>query len=659
MRLKILLIFILMICQLFYSFGYSSALEEKNNDIYFMNGSPWPLYRGNPQNTGLSRYDSMNNTGSLKWIHQLNGIYNTRIPVIGPDGTIFIAAQNDSLYAINPNGTLKWKSITNGDIGKSPIIDNNGTIYVYSSNPNHSLLYAFFMNGSIKWTFNVSKIDPLPTIEPNNDILISQVAGEIGEKRKLVSIFPNGSIDWELVFDDYFPELAINTNGTIYIWEYNGNFSSINPNGTINWIKTITPYKIKSFISIDKNDDIYFVTNEGTINNYFPNGTSKWIFNLKNETMYLSNISDLAISSNGMIYVCVNQSLYSINSQGILNWKFQVDEKITSSPTLSNDGIIYFGSNNFLYAIFPNGSLKWKFHALCQIHTAPSIDYYGNIYFSTYCIDDSSNYYLYALGNIKSPPSSPIDLKAISGNGYVYLDWATPSYLSDYGMNIYKIYKGTNSGSEKLLATISANNRFYLDKDVTNSHNYFYYVTAGNINGESMPSNEVQAFPDSRKIDIEKPTIEIESPINNSILKNNKILIRGMASDNIAVIEVKISIDEINWIAVNGTTQWSYNLNLTSGKNQIFVKAIDPSGNEGNANVNIEYKKNVNRIILSARNIGIIIFIIIFSIILAMIVYIYRKREKREFIPGSPKTSDALQSIHVGSSKPKGCIPGF
>ena len=43
--------------------------------------------------------------GTMKWQYKMT--YGTETnPSIGPDGTIFVG--DDMLYAINPDGTLKW-----------------------------------------------------------------------------------------------------------------------------------------------------------------------------------------------------------------------------------------------------------------------------------------------------------------------------------------------------------------------------------------------------------------------------------------------------------------------------------------------------------------------------------------------------------------------
>ena len=37
-------------------------------------------------------------------------------PAVGDDGTIYVGSQDNKLYAINSDGTLKWSYYTGGDV---------------------------------------------------------------------------------------------------------------------------------------------------------------------------------------------------------------------------------------------------------------------------------------------------------------------------------------------------------------------------------------------------------------------------------------------------------------------------------------------------------------------------------------------------------------
>jgi hypothetical protein len=89
-------------------------------------------------------------------------------------------------------------------------------------------------------------------------------------------------------------------------------------------------------------------------------------------------------------------------------------------------------------------------------------------------------------------PGQPT-LSATAGNAQVQLSWTTPN---DGGSAIsnYRIYRGTSSGGETLLATVG-NVNSYTDTSVVNGLTYYYQVSAVNGIGEGSRSNEVSATP--------------------------------------------------------------------------------------------------------------------------------------------------------------------
>lgn len=77
-----------------------------------------------------------------KYSFSKNTKNETRIsssPAIGGDGLIYAGSESGWLYAVQPDGKLKWKYKTGGSINSSPAIDAGGTLYIGSSD---GYLYA-------------------------------------------------------------------------------------------------------------------------------------------------------------------------------------------------------------------------------------------------------------------------------------------------------------------------------------------------------------------------------------------------------------------------------------------------------------------------------------------------------------------------------------
>jgi subtilase family serine protease len=92
-------------------------------------------------------------------------------------------------------------------------------------------------------------------------------------------------------------------------------------------------------------------------------------------------------------------------------------------------------------------------------------------------------------------PSAPQNLLATGGNAVVSLSWQAPASNGGSTISSYNIYRGTSSGGETLLISVSSSTLSYQDTTVTNGVTYYYYVTATNTVGTSPNSNEVSATP--------------------------------------------------------------------------------------------------------------------------------------------------------------------
>ena len=110
--------------------------------------------------------------GTLKWVFETDdGVESS--PAIGPEGTIYVGSYDGCLYAIKDNttyGQLKWKYQTADAIDGSPIVDGDGIIYVGSRDGN---LYSFYPNGTIRWIFEtIEGFESSPTLDGNGYLYI-------------------------------------------------------------------------------------------------------------------------------------------------------------------------------------------------------------------------------------------------------------------------------------------------------------------------------------------------------------------------------------------------------------------------------------------------------------------------------------------------------
>ena len=249
---------------------------------------------------------AFNPDSTVKWTSSVPAY---RALVIGKDGTIY-SCGNEYLYAINPDGSLKWRTTVKIKGNGVPAVAADGTIYIATNiggGGTHPVaLHAFNPDGTSKWSY---------WFEPGK-----------------------GYSGWG--------SPAIGPDGTIYIGSDDYNLHAINPDGSLKW-KFPTGNLVMAAPVVGDDGTIYF----GSVDTKFyavnPDGTKKWEYNAGN-----SITTAAIIDSNGDIifgtssvgkYIC-------LNADGTLKWSLSTFDTL-SAPTIMKDGTILFGNRYDITAI--------------------------------------------------------------------------------------------------------------------------------------------------------------------------------------------------------------------------------------------------------------------------------------------------------------------
>ncbi|MFA5771798.1 MAG: PQQ-binding-like beta-propeller repeat protein [Thermoplasmata archaeon] len=434
----------------------------------------WPMFHHDNKHTGLSEYDTANVTGITKWKFN-TGDLNGDSPVIGSDGTIYLAPESSSdraLYAINPDGTQKWKYVAGNNTGKSPAIASDGTIY-FGCDDNK--LYAIRPDGTLKWTFTGSYPLMSPSIGQDGTIYVSSYY----PGNKLYAINPDGTQKWTYTLDWTYSSPAIGDDGTIYIGTAGNKLYAIKSDGTIKWTFTANNWIITK-PAIGADGTVYAGSKDGNLYAIYPaNGTKKWQFTTGGEVW-----SSPAVDKDGTIYFGSNDDkLYAINPDGTQKWNYATQGDVGSSPVLGKEGTIYFGSmDNKIYALYPNGLLKWSYTTSYFYSSSAAIDKYGNVYIGAY------DGYLYCFGNLNYPVTPTITTTPYTdSDGSYSINWTLSTNAAKYILaeNGATIYNGTG-------VAYSFNNKV----DGT----YVYTVWSWNSNGTSYWSTSVAVIVNNAKL---------------------------------------------------------------------------------------------------------------------------------------------------------------
>ncbi|MEO0095166.1 MAG: PQQ-binding-like beta-propeller repeat protein [candidate division WOR-3 bacterium] len=286
--------------------------------------------------------------GSIKWWTSAGG-YSEVTPVIGPEGTIYISLSYGPgagmIIAINPDGSEKWRIPNINPLGV-PAVSTDGTLYIGID----SSLYAIAPNGTIKWRYRTNGlIYSAPAIGSDGRIHFYSRDGF------LYVLNADSTLKWR--YPIYCSSaLAIGSNNTIYVVSNQCNLHALNPDGSLKW--TYNLYATSNPI-IGFEEIIYIGGSPGNSEYYLyalnPNGTLRWKYKTNAEVN-----TTPALAADGTIYFGAD-GLYALNSDGTLKWHaLDLCTHITS-PTIGMDGSIFLEINNYLCAINGTSPLAHTF----------------------------------------------------------------------------------------------------------------------------------------------------------------------------------------------------------------------------------------------------------------------------------------------------------
>ncbi|NPV14049.1 PQQ-like beta-propeller repeat protein [candidate division WOR-3 bacterium] len=280
-------------------------------------------------------------------------------PVVAANGTIYIFAADGNLYAINPNGTVSWRFPIKTDfptICGTPALGADGTIYVYAPES----LYALSPAGSLNWTRYVGggSCITFPVVDGDSTIYI-------GADHDLIALKTDGTVKWTA---DMAPlihtedRIALGGDGTVYVFgtglDFQGNLMAFTSDGALRWVCTVLDSNCINVGTpvIGLDGTIYLGsatdTERGGLYAVSPAGQVRWT---KQTTNYLQEAYDLTIDSEGTIYTVEG----AFDSEGNLKWRYPLGNVVVfavGAPAIGADGTVYVASGSGLFAFEGNSS---------------------------------------------------------------------------------------------------------------------------------------------------------------------------------------------------------------------------------------------------------------------------------------------------------------
>lgn len=234
-----------------------------------------PVYTDNGNVIMLTRNNGSKGVRNLSpdlatenWIASSAIDFNST-PAIAADGTIYAAATNLSIYAINPDGTQKWTAVyglTGGFASSAIALANDGTVYLSAklNTAGDGVLKAYNpADGTEKWSVTLTGTNVEqggPAVAADGTVYLGNTGGTMKAYNPA-----NGAELWSFAASGGIEVVpAIDNLGRIYFGTSTGNFYVLNSDGSLAYDMLDLGDKINSAAAIGSDGKIYVLATSGT-----------------------------------------------------------------------------------------------------------------------------------------------------------------------------------------------------------------------------------------------------------------------------------------------------------------------------------------------------------------------------------------------------------
>jgi outer membrane protein assembly factor BamB len=297
-------------------------------------------------------------------------------PALGRDGTIYIGSWEGDLFALNPEGGLRWRFQTGIEITSSPAVGKDDTVYVGCRDRR---LYAVDKNGRKRWAFKTGGwVDASAAIGTQGTIYCGSW------DKKFYALNPDGSKQWEFATGGpVVSSAAIDDHGVVYFGSHDRKFYALNPDGSKRW-EYVTEGAITSSPAIGAGGELYFASVDGLFHAVNPDGTPRWELRTGGFTG-----SSPVLGADGTIFVSVNQTHSAITPDGKFKWQRPFWNPLpgyfgeTAAAVLADGHVVFTGGDAHVMTVpGDNGQVEWiwKYFLYGASYSAPLVADNGTIY---------------------------------------------------------------------------------------------------------------------------------------------------------------------------------------------------------------------------------------------------------------------------------------
>jgi outer membrane protein assembly factor BamB len=340
-----------------------------------------PMFHGDPYHTGRSRARA-----PLQPPHEAAHVATGGVvfssPAISEDGTLFFGSHDRSVYAVAPDGAIKWRHPTNDLVWSAPAL-GTGVVYVGSDDDK---LYALDQkDGTLRWSYTAGPCRTQIGVGPEaarcdvDGVTVGADGNVYFSADGLYALRPDGTLMWKFSpgATHCASNPAVGFDGTVYVGCQDDALYAIDPqSGTKRW-EFRTGDDVDGSPLITGDGTVWFGSDDHKLYAVGPGGALRFAVSTGGGIR-----SSPAEGPGGVVYVgSLDGNLYAIKPNGQVAWTFRTADRVLSSPLVDAAGNILVGSeDDRLYALQPDGKLLWSYLLDGDVDSTPALGADGTIY---------------------------------------------------------------------------------------------------------------------------------------------------------------------------------------------------------------------------------------------------------------------------------------
>jgi outer membrane protein assembly factor BamB len=336
-------------------------------------------FRGDIARSGRVQNRGPAHAPSPAWSYPTGGpVYSS--PVVDDAGAIYFASLDGAVYALTPQGELRWRFVTHDAVWSSPAVSGE-TVYVGSGD---DTLYALSAeSGEVRFARRLGDcveptgrgpegarcdVDGPPAVAPDGTVWV----GANG----VYAIGPDGQVKVSVATAHVFGGPAIAPDGRVYFGAQDDRLRAIAPDGSLIW-EFRTGDDVDSTPAVLPDGGVVFGSDDDRLYALRPDGTLRFSLMTRGDVR-----SSPALAEDGTIYVgSFDGVLYAVAPDGTLKFSYRTGGRILSSPVIDADGNLYFGSqDDAVHSVGPDGKERWTLHLGGDVDSTPAIAADGTLY---------------------------------------------------------------------------------------------------------------------------------------------------------------------------------------------------------------------------------------------------------------------------------------